>query len=309
MGARQAQQRPNHHPQPSHRSARRPNAAIRAVVIAVLAVAATLTGLASSSEVSAQTYGPSAPLNLEATVVSATQIDLTWETPAHAGSDPPIRGYRIWVSTSPTSAWTRMVFHTGTTATTYSHTGLSLGDYRRYRVAGLDNDLNQGRDSNIASATIGLLTAPLNLAATPGNEEVTLTWEPPAVAWTRLHPEIPGPPRRERRQLRPLVRHRRGRRNPHPHGHRPDQRHPVHLPGTRRQHRRQRRRRHRGGDALLTARRHHTPQPGGSSRIQRGDPHLGPAAQPPGHHSPEVPGPPRENRWRLRCLDRRDGRR
>ena len=178
MGARQAQQRPNHHPQPSHRSARRPNAAIRAVVIAVLAVAATLTGLASSSEVSAQTYGPSAPLNLEATVVSATQIDLTWETPTHVGSYPPITGYRIWVSTSPNSSWTRMVYNTTTTATAYSHTGLSLGDYRRYRVAGLDNDLNEGPQSNIAFATISGPAAP-PLAARPGLSEVTLTWTPP----------------------------------------------------------------------------------------------------------------------------------
>ena len=68
-------------------------------------------------------------------------------------------------------------------ATAYSHTGLSVGDYRRYQVAGLDNDLNEGRQSNIASATIGVLTAPLNLAATPGDQEVTLTWLPPAVDW------------------------------------------------------------------------------------------------------------------------------
>ena len=76
-----------------------------------------------------------------------------------------------------------MVYNTGVTTTAYSHTGLSLGDYRRYRVAGLDIDGNEGRKSGIASATIGVLTAPLNLAATPGNQEVTLTWLPPVVDW------------------------------------------------------------------------------------------------------------------------------
>ena len=183
MQGPQVQERPDHRPKPRHRPARRANAAIRAVVMTVLAVATALTGLTGSHAVSAQVYGPSAPLNLAATVVSSTQIDLTWDTPTHVGSYPPILAYRIWVSTSPNSSWTRMVYNTLSTTTAYSHTGLSLGDYRRYRVAGLDNDLNEGRQSNIASATIGVLTAPLNLAAAPGNEEVTLTWLPPAVDW------------------------------------------------------------------------------------------------------------------------------
>ena len=184
MQGPQAQERPDHGPKPRHRPARRANTAIRAVVMAVLAAAMALTSLTGSHAVSAQVvYGPSAPLNLEATVVSATQIDLTWDTPTHVGSYPPITGYRIWVSTGPNSPWTRMVYNTLSTTTAYSHTGLSLGDYRRYRVAGLDADLNEGRQSNIASATIGVLTAPLNLAAAPGNQEVTLTWLPPDVYW------------------------------------------------------------------------------------------------------------------------------
>ena len=181
MRGQQAQERPNHRPKPRHRPARQANAAIRAVVIAVLAVATALASLTGSSTVSAQQeYGPSAPLNLEATIVSATQINLTWETPTSTGPFPPIKGYRIWVSTGPNSPWTRTVYNTGTTATAYSHTGLSSGDYRRYQVAGLDKDLDEGEKSNIASTTIAVPTAPLNPAATPGNREVTLTWLPPA---------------------------------------------------------------------------------------------------------------------------------
>ena len=184
MQGTQAQERQDHRPKPRHQPARRANAAIRAVVMAVLAVATALTALTGSHAVSAQVvYGPSAPLNLAATVVSATQIDLTWETPTHVGSYPPITGYRIWVSTGPNSPWTWTVYNTLSTTTAYSHTGLSLGDYRRYRVAGLDNDLNEGPQSNIASATIAVPTAPLNLAATPGDQEVTLTWLPPADDW------------------------------------------------------------------------------------------------------------------------------
>ena len=172
----------NHSPKPAHAKTR--VHVIRAATIAIIALTFVITGLIGSHAVSAQQqYGPSAPLNLEATVVSATQIDLTWETPTHVGSYPPIKGYRIWVSTGPNSSWTRMVYNTASTTTAYSHTGLSVGDYRRYRVAGLDNDLNEGEKSNIASATIAVPTAPLNLAATPGNKEVTLTWLPPDVDW------------------------------------------------------------------------------------------------------------------------------
>ena len=48
----------------------------------------------------------------------------------------------------------------------------------RYRVAGLDRDLNEGPQSNIAFATISGPAAP-PLAARPGLSEVTLTWTPP----------------------------------------------------------------------------------------------------------------------------------
>ena len=171
----------NHSPQPARAKTR--VHAIRAAAIAIMALTFVITGLIGSHAVSADTHLPSAPLNLEATVISATQIDLTWDTPTHAGAYPPIRGYRIWVSTGANSSWTTLVHDTKSTTTAYSHTGLSVGNYRRYRVAALDEAGNEGQKSNIASATIAVPTAPLNLAATPGNKEVTLTWLPPADDW------------------------------------------------------------------------------------------------------------------------------
>ena len=171
----------NHSPQPAH--AKTPGRAIRAAAITIMALTFVITGLTGSHAVSADTHVPSAPLNLEAAVISATQIDLNWDAPTHAGPYPPIRGYRIWVSTGANSAWTRLVHDTGSTTTAYSHTGLSERDYRRYRVAAIDESGGEGERSNIASATIAVPTAPLNLAATPGNKEVTLTWIPPADDW------------------------------------------------------------------------------------------------------------------------------
>ena len=171
----------NHSPKPAHAKTR--VHVIRAAAIAIMALTFVITGLIGSHVVSAETHLPSPPLNLEATVISATQIDLNWDTPTYTGAYPPIRGYRIWVSTGANSSWTRMVYNTGSTTTEYSHTGLSIGDYRRYRVAAIDESGREGDKSNIASTTIAVPTAPLNLAATPGNKEVTLTWLPPADDW------------------------------------------------------------------------------------------------------------------------------
>ena len=89
-----------------------------------------------------------APTNLTATGVSATQIDLSWEAPA--GFTPT--GYRIEVSTDGGTTWTDRVANTGSTATDYSHTGLTLGDTRHYRVSAISGTL-PAVASNVASAT------------------------------------------------------------------------------------------------------------------------------------------------------------
>ena len=184
MKGQQARERPNHSPKPRHRPARRANAgtralAVRAFVIAVLAVATALTSLTGFHNASAATSLPSAPLNLEAKVISSTQIDLSWEPPIHAGSFPPITGYRIEVSTSSTAPWTRLVSDTTSTSTQYSHTGLSAGDYRRYRVSALDRDKGVGTVSNIVSTTLAAPTIPLFITANAGYKTVTLAWDPP----------------------------------------------------------------------------------------------------------------------------------
>ena len=90
------------------------------------------------------------PTNLTATGVSATQIDLSWEAPS--GFTP--EGYKIEVSADGGTTWTDRVPNTGSTATAYSHTGLTLGDTRHYRVSAIDSGgLIEGLPSNIATAT------------------------------------------------------------------------------------------------------------------------------------------------------------
>ena len=51
-------------------------------------------------------------------------------------------------------AWSDLVANTISTGTTYSHTGLTLGDTRHYRVSGI-NSAGTGPASNIATATTG----------------------------------------------------------------------------------------------------------------------------------------------------------
>ena len=120
------------------------------------------------------TTAPGAPRNLAAKATSSTQIDLDWDPPTNAGASA-IRGYWIEVSTDSGSTWTVLRSDTGSTDTTYSHTGLALSATRHYRVSAINSGGN-GAGSNTASATVTAPGTPGNLQATVGNTEVTLAW-------------------------------------------------------------------------------------------------------------------------------------
>ena len=142
-----------------------------------------------------------APTNLTATVVSATQIDLSWEAPA--GFTPT--GYRIEVSADGGTTWTDRVANTGSTATAYAHTGLTLGDTRHYRVSAISGT-SPALLSNVASATaadpadttpptfLPARTVPARTDVANGGDEITLAFDevlndgagrtPPASAFT-----------------------------------------------------------------------------------------------------------------------------
>ena len=120
------------------------------------------------------TAAPSVPRNLAAKAASSTQIDLDWDAPDKTGGSS-ITGYKIEVSTDSGNTWSDLVADTSSTDTEYSHTGLSSGNTRHYRVSAINTD-GTGLVSNIASATIAVPGAPRSLKATPGNKQVTLTW-------------------------------------------------------------------------------------------------------------------------------------
>ena len=80
---------------------------------------------------------PGQPTNLAAEANGTTQIDLTWEAPADDGGSA-ITGYRIEVSDNGSSNWDDLKADTGNADTKYSHTGLSPGDTRHYRVSAIN---------------------------------------------------------------------------------------------------------------------------------------------------------------------------
>ena len=93
---------------------------------------------------------PGAPTGLTAAGNGPTRIDLSWSAPASDGG-AAITGYRIEVSAND-SDWSNLVVNTGSTATSYSHTGLTAGITRHYRVSAI-NSAGKGPPSNIAAGT------------------------------------------------------------------------------------------------------------------------------------------------------------
>ena len=92
---------------------------------------------------------PDPPTGLTAAATSPTQIDLAWTAPAYDGG-APVSGYRIEVSQTGTG-WTDLRRNTGSTSTSFSHTGLLPGSQRFYRVSAI-NVAGTGKPSGVASA-------------------------------------------------------------------------------------------------------------------------------------------------------------
>ena len=99
---------------------------------------------------------PGKPTDLTATPSGNTQINLSWTAPADNGGSP-ITGYKIEVSTDGGTNWDDLVGDTGNDDSAYSHTGLSPGDTRHYRVSAI-NSAGTSDPSDIASATIETCT-------------------------------------------------------------------------------------------------------------------------------------------------------
>ena len=112
---------------------------------------------------------PGAPTGLTATADGPTEIDLSWTAPSDDGGTD-ITGYRTEVSTNG-SSWSDLVANTNSTATSYSHTGLTAWSTRHYRVSAI-NSAGTGTASNTANATTGAAPGPDLVVDTPTASDI-----------------------------------------------------------------------------------------------------------------------------------------
>jgi fibronectin type 3 domain-containing protein len=123
---------------------------------------------------------PTAPQNLAASSVTGS-ISLTWQPPSSDGGST-ITAYKIYRGTKANSL-TLLTTVPGTTLT-YPDAAVTLNKKYYYQVSAV-NSIGEGARSNLVSCTYTggpptVPTAPQNLAAAPGNGQITLTWAAPS---------------------------------------------------------------------------------------------------------------------------------
>jgi predicted phage tail protein len=132
---------------------------------------------------------PATPVNVPGTPALLTaapgdqQVTLSWDPPApDAGS--PVSGYNVYEGTSPAGATGPPVNSSPVNLTRYTVTGLTNGSTYYFTVKAVSrvgNGETEGQASCDASATpVTVPEAPAGLTAVPGDQQVTLSWNPPA---------------------------------------------------------------------------------------------------------------------------------
>ena len=159
-------------------------------VYRVYAITAFGTGTSPTSEAVVKSTAtsalaaPGAPTALSASAVSPTQINLSWSAPTNNGG-ASITGYKI-ESKSGTGSFTSLVANTGTTSTTYSHTGLATGTAYTYRVYAINSVGTSVASSEIqatpsSSSAPGLPGVPTQLTTNViSGTQINLSWSAPA---------------------------------------------------------------------------------------------------------------------------------
>ncbi len=109
-----------------------------------LTVTDTTSGITATQ--SGITVAPAAPINLTASAVSSSRINLSWTGSSGA------TGYIIQQSLSGTTGFTQVGTTSGGTSTTFDQTGLSAGTTYYYRVIATLGTIDSAY-SNVASAT------------------------------------------------------------------------------------------------------------------------------------------------------------
>jgi len=152
--------------------------------VSITVAIASLTILSILSYAEGQS-GPTVPdkPTLTATVISASQVNLSWTTPSNGGS--PITGYKIEYKIIPTpGTYSLLVQINGNTTTTYSHTGLQSDKYYVYHILAI----NSVGNSEWSAEVIGHTEQPQNIVPNPPTSltaravsptQINLSWTAP----------------------------------------------------------------------------------------------------------------------------------
>ena len=105
---------------------------------------------------------PGAPEGLTAAGNGQTRIDLSWAAPSDGGG-ADITGYKIEVSPDG-SSWSDLEGNTRSTSTSYSHSSLTAGSMRHYRVSAINSE-GTGPASNVVTGTTDTGTTAGNTAS------------------------------------------------------------------------------------------------------------------------------------------------
>ena len=130
----------------------------------------------------AQVEIPGSPIDLEADVVSSTQIDLSWSE--YDDVNTSVTGYKIETRINTDSDYSVVVEDTGNTDTEFSHTDLIPGSIYAYRVSAINPD---GISEPSSSKTVKTSVTNSSDSDVPTNVKIKaisqnsaeLTWDPP----------------------------------------------------------------------------------------------------------------------------------
>ncbi len=149
---------------------------------------------AASSEIGVRTMGPPSPPSMRSCTVNGSSIILEWNPPTTSGGEP-ILYYDIYRGT----ATGQEMFLTTESGDMFNDTGLPSGQTFYYAVTAVNIKGESGRSSEVSATTRSVPNAPEALVLVPGNEKVTLSWDPslsndgtPITAYLIFRGEGPG---------------------------------------------------------------------------------------------------------------------
>ncbi len=121
---------------------------------------------------------PEPPAAVTVTVVSDTDLDVTWNTPT--GSPPATTGFKLERSDDQGATWTVVVANTGNTNQLYQDTGLTPLTEYFYRVSTINASGTSVVSPSGSNTTYGPPDAPTSLTATPlPGAQIKLDWVAP----------------------------------------------------------------------------------------------------------------------------------